>query len=285
MPKTAVLWIRDGVLIDRMPINAVAFAVACLEHADPCYRGKTGFTDLVNFAFQTSGIACSKKMEKFNEETAPLVADIAAAAAFYNQLAASAASNCNYFPAACDLVARLANSGVLNFITSAVEQNVLDDWAKTSQGRLVMPHLTEVIGKRSADFEKGRAHFEYIVRRYQVGSIHYVADAEAEIATGAKYSKEFNINTVGFAHVITASQVRTACAQVLSAYQQLTKSGGHCEEIELDDNKLALPNEATLQKSLRSAGAMHIVAGAANRIMRDLSGYFETNAVFATHHL
>ena len=31
----AIVWIRDGILVDRMPENAVAFALSSLQHIPP----------------------------------------------------------------------------------------------------------------------------------------------------------------------------------------------------------------------------------------------------------
>ena len=60
--QAAVMWIRDGVLINRMPINAVAFAYAYFLSAPPAEQESLRLADLVNFAFAQSGISCLEKM-------------------------------------------------------------------------------------------------------------------------------------------------------------------------------------------------------------------------------
>lgn len=129
MQRTAVFWIRDGVLIDRMPINAVVFAIANLTHADSRISSKIDLTSLVNFAFEKSGISCVDKRRSFISENSSLVGDVTAAAGYYNELAGRAASHCSYFDDACEPVKYLQGLGVLNFITSAVERFNLDNWA------------------------------------------------------------------------------------------------------------------------------------------------------------
>jgi hypothetical protein len=60
--QAAVMWIRDGVLINRMPINAVAFAYAYFLSAPAAEQESLNVTSLVNFAFAQSGISCLEKM-------------------------------------------------------------------------------------------------------------------------------------------------------------------------------------------------------------------------------
>ena len=94
-------------LVDRMHINPVAFAVAAIEHADAKQATRTDLTELVNFAFATSGISCAEKMRKFNSEHFALVSDVPAAAEYYNKLATDAAAHCHYLNNACTLLKRL----------------------------------------------------------------------------------------------------------------------------------------------------------------------------------
>lgn len=275
MQRTAMLWIRDGVLINRMPVNAVAFAVAALVHADPKQSEKTNLTALVNFAFETSGISCADKMRKFNAENFSLVSDVTAAADYYNLLASKTASECRYFDGACELIRDLRELGVLNFITSAVEQAVLDTWTETPQGKLLVPDLTEVLGKRSNNFNKGKDHFAFVRAQYGVERMFYVADAVAEISTGAQFSSEFNISPIGFAHVITKEKVRQAHALVMDAYLgcACAKASSSRDGLALDEAGLFLPKQEALVKSLKHANAAHVVSGDAKQIMSVLADY------------
>ena len=264
MPKTAVFWIRDGVLIDRMPVNAVAFAVASLSHADEEAAAKTSFTALVNFAFETSGVSCGDKIRKFNHEKLPLVEDVSAAVTYYNRIAGMAAASCDYFAGAPDLVARMNSLGLMNFITSAVEQSVLDEWVESAQAKTLVPHLTEILGEREGGFSKGWDHFAYARERYGVERVLYIADAVAEISTGAQLAGEFNIVPIGFAHVITAGDIRHACQLVPSCAR-------------LDEEQLVLPDESTLVQSLKDAGAASVVSGDAGQIIGDLEICLKAN--------
>lgn len=247
MQRTAVFWIRDGVLVDRMPVNAVAFAFASLIHANST---EIDLTSLINFAFETSGISCAEKMLKFNTDVLPLITDVTAAAQYYNELAGCAANHCEFFDGACELVRHLQEElGVMNFITSAVEQDFLDNWAQSRQAMPLVPHLTEILGKRSAEFSKGRAHFIHARERYGAQRIVYIADAVAEITTGAQFAHESNILPVGFANVITNEKIRQAFNQVMDAHKTLAFAGEpQTPNFALDESKLLLPDEATLIK-------------------------------------
>ena len=272
MPRTAVFWIRDGVLIDRMPVNAVAFAIACLSYTAPGASVHTNVTELINFAFETSGISCADKMAKFNKEKLPLVADVAAAAAYYNELAGKAAESCAYFSGACELVGRLKAAGALNFITSAVEQSVLDQWAKSVQGGQLTAHLTEILGKRDR-FNKGRDHFAHVFSQYGVERIFYVADAVAEIRSGATFAEQFAISPIGFANVISAAKIKEAYQLVLGEHEKLLLSKGEsCVAFgDIDESALCLPGEAALANMLKAAGATFVVGGEANHIVNNLT--------------
>jgi phosphoglycolate phosphatase-like HAD superfamily hydrolase len=280
MPRTAVFWIRDGVLVDRMHVNPVAFAVACLAHADPQSIEQTTMTALVNFGFETSGISCADKMRRFNGERFHLVPDVAVAAAYYNALAGEAASHCQYFDGACELVERLKGDGVLNFITSAVEQSLLDTWALTPQGKRLAPHLTEILGKRP-DCEKGEQHFKHVCQRYGVEKIFYVADAVAEIANGAQLSNQFNISPIGFAHVITPAKVRLAHKLVMDARSKLAPASGaiSASDFALNETELCLPDENALTAMLKKAQATCVVGGNSDQIINNLATYFQTLGV------
>lgn len=277
MKKTAVFWIRDGVLVDRMHVNAVAFAAASLAHADTALVGHTNVTALINFAFATSGISCADKMHRFNAEQFQLIPDVAAAAAYYNVLATEAARSCQYFDGACDLVKALQNAGVLNFITSAVEQSVLDTWSATASGQELVPHLTEVLGKRPG-CEKGEQHFRYVREQYGVEQIYYVADAVGEIANGAQLAKQLNISPIGFAHVITAPRVTLAHCLVIAAQEKLaTTHTPSPQSPALHESALTLPGDDTLVAMLKQAGATCVISGTARNIFENLADFFNAS--------
>lgn len=63
--------------------------------------------------------------------------DFDAAVKLYNALATEAACSASYFDGAIDALAWLKTCSASNFVTSAVEQEVLDAWATSSQGRLI----------------------------------------------------------------------------------------------------------------------------------------------------
>jgi hypothetical protein len=266
--KAAVFWIRDGVLVDRMPVNAVAFGVASLMFANGD-EGKTDLATLINFAFETSGISCADKMRRFNELQS-LIADVESAAQYYNQLASNAGSRCAYFAGACDLVKQLHGDGVMNFITSAVDQPVLDSWSTSEQGQLVAPYLTEILGKRADNFNKGRDHFAYVREKYGVDKIVYVADALAEISTAAKFANEFNIVPIGFAAPITTAAIREAHRIVLVEHAKLTPPRTCVlTKFALDESKLELPDSATLVKAMREHTSL-VVESAPDGIMENI---------------
>lgn len=289
--KTAIFWIRDGVLVDRMHINPVAFAVAALCHGDARVTGQTSLTELINFGFATSGISCAEKMRRFNEmfeagETpalpgleaparrVPLVADVSRAADYYNTLATEAAKHCSYFEGACDLVRHMGRQGVLNFITSAVEQSVLDAWAESPQGAQLAPHLTAILGS-APNFKKGKDHFAFVRENYGVERFFYVADAVSEIRTGGQLAPQFNISPIGFAYVIDTEKVRLAHDLVLAAHQKLW-SGAVSANLELIEAQLSLPGHNALVKMLQDAKATHVVEGDATSIMGVLFSYFQS---------
>ena len=137
MSHIAVMWIRDGVLVDRMHINPVAFAFAVWAFTDPERRTNTTLEGLINFGFEKSGLSCADKMRLYNSERENVLMDVDAAAGYYNLLAAEAAASADYFNGAVELLRDLHEAEVQNFITSAVEQQVLDAWKSTEQGRMI----------------------------------------------------------------------------------------------------------------------------------------------------
>ena len=62
---TAVVWIRDGVLVDRMPENAVAFAIASWRYTHPDLREDLCIEDLINWGFEKSGVSISRSFSNF----------------------------------------------------------------------------------------------------------------------------------------------------------------------------------------------------------------------------
>lgn len=290
----AVMWIRDGVLINRMPINAVTFAYAYYLSAPAVEQESLTVTSLVNFAFAQSGISCLEKMTLRRtsldvamhsiDEPVASVFDFDAAVRLYNALATEAACSASYFDGAIETLAWLKTCRASNFITSAVEQEVLDAWSYSPQGQLICGRtglITEILGRRP-NFCKGRDHFKYVsdwlsgtVSQPEpepelVKTIYYVADAVSEIKQGREYSSEFSIVPIGFAHHIDSAQVLAAAALVKASLEKLLASGAitvssssssssSLERLALDESQLELPSAAALEASLREAGAAHVV--------------------------
>lgn len=269
--NVAVLWIRDGVLIDRMPINAAAFAFAAWRFSDPAKRKETSMLRLINFAFEKSGISCAEKLNLYQSEVEPALTDVVAATQYYNMLASNAGEHARFFDGVIELLRDLQTAGVCSFITSAVDQAVLDQWQLSDQGNLVAPYLNEVLGKRE-NFCKGPDHFEYIEREFHVRKMFYVADAIAEIQTGRAFADRFNISPIGFAHVIT----RESLLEALTIVRQLDGSEmGTPSEVQLDSLSkfVAVPGAQELDSALRNAGADHVVTGVPATLVADLKEY------------
>jgi hypothetical protein len=297
--QAAVMWIRDGVLINRMPINAVAFAYAYFLSASAAEQDSLNVNSLVNFAFAQSGISCLEKMtlwrssldatvHSIDELVAPDF-DFEAAVRLYNALATDAASSASYFDGAIETLTWLKTCRASNFITSAVEQDVLDAWAYSPQGRQICSRsgpITEILGRRP-NFCKGRDHFQYVSEwltktSYRpesdlIKTIYYVADAISEIKQGREFSAEFSIVPIGFAHHIDSAQVLAADSLVKASLEKLLASGvvsldssSLVERLSLDERQLELPSAAALEDSLRQAGAAHVV-----RNFDDLSSCLE----------
>lgn len=247
--RTAVFWIQDGVLLERMHINSVAFAAASLAF------GRGSLTELVNFGFATSGLSAAEKMQLFNHRHGPAIDDIAAASALYNEIATRASAHCRYFPG---LIALIERCPYLHFITSAVEQEVLDIWLDGPQGQLIAPYLTEVLGR--GHISKGRGHFAYVQEHYQVERFIYIADAISEISSGRELADEFNIRTIGFANVIQPSAVKEAWELIKSICISVLPED-LCR-LNLCQADLELPDQDALTTALRAAGADHVVTPA-----------------------
>ena len=240
----AITWIRDGVLIDRMPENAVSFALASYSQHSPSVE------ELINWAFEKSGISAAEKMRLLGME------NVEEAALRYTELAESA--DVDYFPGAVELIRELKTKGICNFITSAVRQEVLDAWAQTPQGQKVAPYL-EILGD-GAKGQKGEGHFAY-VRNQGPSKIYAVADAPAEIASASQFADV----PIGFAHVITPKRIA-------EAYEQMIKRVTHRPRplpSHLELEKLKLP-KAPLEQS----GAKRVITGTRKSIIGNLREFF-----------
>ncbi len=277
MPNTAVMWIRDGVLVDRMHINPVAFAYAMWIFCNPAERRRTTLENLINFGFAKSGYSCAEKLRMYNSECENILSQVDAAAEFYNALVSEAASDARYFNGAPELLSDLQSGGIKNFITSAVEQKILDEWLLGQKGREIADYLHEVLGKRE-NFSKGRDHFEH-VSRLGNKTIYYVADATSEIQTGARYSQDYNIVPVGFANVITVERVLEAVEHVKKALRACAPNpllvSNPVQSTELDPTKIIVPDQKAVQLSLTEAGAQQVVEGTGASFMQNLRHYFE----------
>jgi phosphoglycolate phosphatase-like HAD superfamily hydrolase len=210
------------VLVERMHVNAVAFAFAALSFASENSTTPT-VEELIQFAFEKSGVSFAEKLQLYNQEVRPLVHSIEPAARFYNLLATEAAKSCRPFPGAVDLLAELKARGTHSFITSAVEQDVMDTWARSSDGELLARQLTQVLGRRP-NFSKGRDHFAYVFDEYKPERIYLIADAPAEIKMGRELTSEFPIKTIGFANQIDRAKVADGFTLVRDAWSALTRS-------------------------------------------------------------
>lgn len=164
MSNTAIMWIRDGVLVDRMHINPVAFAFAAWLFSPPERRQNTTLEALINFGFEKSGVSCADKMRLYNRQREDILTDVETAANYYNLLATEAATTANYFTGTTELLRDLLNAGVHNFITSAVEQDVLNTWSQSQQGLVVAPYFKEILGKRHNFLWKIAQHLSEWIR-------------------------------------------------------------------------------------------------------------------------
>jgi phosphoglycolate phosphatase-like HAD superfamily hydrolase len=277
MLKTAVMWIRDGVLVDRMHINPVAFAYAMWVFFVPEQRAKTSLESLISFGFEKSGFSCAEKMRLYNSECESSALDVDSAADFYNILVADAARNAQYFKGTAELLRDLQSGGIQNFITSAVEQEILDEWFLGRQGREIADYMYEVLGRREK-FSKGRDHFEY-VSKLGNKKIYYVADAVSEIATGSRYSRQYKIVPVGFGHVITVERVMEAVELIKQVWNNCGPTSLPSSDIvrstQLDPSKIIVPGKKAVQSSLTEAGAQQVVDGPGTTLMQNLRHYFE----------
>lgn len=269
--KNAILWIRDGVLVNRMHVNAAAFAFSawCFSKTDT--RGEICFEDLINFAFQKSGLSCADKLRLLNVECRPMVEFVDPAARFYNSLAAHAGEHCKFFEGAPNLLRDLQNAGNSNFITSAVEQEVLDLWRGSPQGSVVSGFLHEILGHRQ-NFEKGPDHFRFVSRELGHERLFMIADAPAEIILGHRYAKEFDITLIGFANLVVAADICDAFEIVGAALDSCKREHDMFSDppAAVNPERVVLPNRAELENTLSRVGAHRIVGGTREEIMGNL---------------
>lgn len=278
MPGAAIMWIRDGVLVNRMHLNPVAFAFAYWLFTPPEQRSRLSIERLINFGFTKSGFSCSDKMFLFNQENDNALQNVDAAAAFYNELATLAADSCSYFDGAVDLLSDLQKAGAYSYITSAVEQEVLDKWSQSPQGKVISPKLMEILGRR-ANFFKGTDHFEYVSDTVKPDCIYYVADAVSELLTVLANKERFKIVSIGFSYCIDRPQVMEAVALVKQTLPAVPVNVPYPDEIEVDESRLQVPEEYQLAESLRGAGADHVVGGDSHEIFGNLRKYFEVQGL------
>lgn len=274
----AIVWIRDGVLIDRMPENAVAFALASLQHIPLNLRKDIGMEDLINWGFEKSGVSAAEKMRLFNVEKQDVISDIANAATYYTALVIGVENLLKYFDGSVELLRDLHQIGAKHYITSAVDQEVLDQWRETEQGKVVSDYLCEILGSRSG-FQKGRDHFVYIQSKGAT-RIYYIADAVSEIRSGSE-CQDCGVLLVGFANVITGERVVEAFERFRKAEPRIDATPLYPVEISaIDPDRLLLPDVSKLQSDLTQAGARVVVSGSKKDIMRNLSNYFIREEIY-----
>lgn len=265
--KTAYMWIRDGVLINRMHVNPVAFAESYYLYLPKLDRNAVEIETLINFGFEKSGYSCLEKMTLFNEENGAKLVALDEAVACYNALARAAGERCDYFNFAPELLDKLHNDGCKNYITSALEQSILDEWIKSQQGLVIQNSMDELLGKRDG-FSKGVDHFSHVSKQINGGRIIYIADAVSEIATATKFASEFNITTVGFAYHINVDAVEQAYNLIETLLPSLSASS---ELPALCKSKIKLSDRLEVVENLKNAGANAVVTGSAESIMANLA--------------
>lgn len=252
--KVAVFWIKDGVILNAMAANAVAFGLAVRRIAP-----NEKLEELVNFYFDSSGLSTEDKMKLLNSRKGYEVIGAGQLKKFNNAFAGyKFKSRPRYNPGIPELLGELKRDyDVLNFVTSIADQKVLDEWMKEGKG----PGIDEALGTRSEEFKKGQVHFAYVGEKYNAAKMYLVADAPSEIRMGASLSPEFKINTVGYANPITPEMIVSAVKE-LAPGEKIEASG------------LKLPGYGKISQEMKEAGA--------NAIVRDAAGlkkYFRKELV------
>ena len=273
----AIVWIKDGVLVDRMPENAVAFALSSLQHIPPDGRRDICIEDLINWGFKKSGVSVAEKMRLFNVERQDVIENIGDAAAYYTLLTIEVESSLKYFDGSVELLGHLSQRGIKHYITSAIDQEVLYRWRETEQGKVISDYLWEILGSRSG-FQKGRDHFAYI-QSQGATKIYYIADAVSEIRAGNE-CQDCGVVPVGFANVITGKRVVEAFERLRKAAPGVDIAPLYPIEISaIDPDRLALPDVSGLESGLIQAGARKIISGDKQKIMLSLKDYFVSNGI------
>lgn len=237
--KVAVFWIKDGVILNAMAPNSVAFSLAVQKIAP-----KEKLEELVNFYFDASGLSTDEKVKLLNSKKGY---DVIGAGQFknFNETFAAykAKSGPKYNPGIPELIGELKRDyDVLNFVTSIADQKVLDDWMKNAGGDV---RIDEALGTRGADFRKGRAHFTHVREKYNAARMYLVADAPSEIKMGAS----LKIKTVGYANPTTPEMIASAVEELAPG-----------EKIEA--SRLKLPGYEKISAEMKEAGADVIVRDA-----------------------
>lgn len=245
----AITWIRDGALIDRMPENAVAFGAIVHQRLNARGRHNFSIEDGIKWAFEHSGVSAAEKMSRLNESRLGRIEDVEGAAQDYATLAEALGPKVDYFEGAQALVVELAQKGFRQYITSAINQEILDEWAKTPQGKKIADHV-EMLGDGPKG-KKGEGHFNWI-RKQGAGCIYAVADAVAEVQAARAHADV----AVGFAHIITPERVGEAFLKI--------------QRKRIKISRLKLPTEGELVEMLKQAGATHVVSGTRQEIMGKL---------------
>jgi beta-phosphoglucomutase-like phosphatase (HAD superfamily) len=237
--NTAVMFVMDGVVVDSMHVNPVAFALAARTHS----RRMPSLESLIRFGFEKSGLSARAKMRAYNAWKGSI--DIGKAGRLYDKLKAEAGPHLGFFPGMVGLLDDLSHKGGMSFVSSAKAQAKLDAWAQSSTGQAVMPHLKEVIG-----FREGLAksdHFRYVRDRYHVQKLYYVADAPGEIETARE--RDPRAVRVGFANAITPDHLARGVRIVRGAAGRLGISMPTYVHID----RVHLPTQSEVEASLRSA--------------------------------
>lgn len=269
----ATAWIRDGVLVERMHVNPCAFALSYLslgEKISGLPLQASSLTDLVQFAFDTSGLSCSDKALAYARQKQIDLSEqsLLKLTETYNDIAARAALSCRYFPGAASLLQKLSQGGCKNFITSAVSQPVLDKWLETDLAIEISPYLYEVLGERP-HMQKGEGHFRHIAEIVKGEPIYYIADAPLEIAQALPFHMSLGVETIGFANQIDNAKVQEGFQLALAAALNGNLEPDFFSAIK--DLKPAQINLPDSRQSLQKAGAHHIVSAPADIIFAQLN--------------
>ncbi len=237
--KVAVFWIKDGVILNAMPANSVAFALSVRKIAP-----KEKLEDLVNFYFDASGFSTDEKVKLLNSRKGYDVISASQFKSFSDAFAGyKSKSKPKYNSGIPELLGELKRDyDVLNFVTSIADQKVLDDWMENA-GRDIK--IDEALGTRSEDFKKGRAHFAYVGEKYNVTKTYLVADAPSEIRMGTS----LKIKAVGYANPTTPEMIASAVEE-LAPGEKIDASG------------LRLPGYGKISSEMEEAGADAIVRDA-----------------------